>query len=554
MLLFSGFTARRHEDDSTSVDLWVEYMNLKYGTNSPVLFYKKLGNSDEKYNHLRSDDFMLVIATEFQLEMLQQFGSKKICVDGTHGLNSYRYQLFTVLIIDEFSNGVPAGYCFTNRYDTGAMEIFFSIMKSRVTPTCLSTEILMSDDDPVFINAWTNAVAPPTKHLLCTWHVNKNWLEHLSSIKHPEKKKLVRDTLYQLRCENSEDEFKNYLENFVNDLLEDEDTKEFGNYFKSYYAPPNRFVKWAYAFRKHTGINCNMYLESLHKLIKHTYLKGTKCRRLDKAIDALMILTRDKMFDRIIKLSKRKLSEKMIRIDESHKKSLNITREDIICDGDDENIQNAFRWFIKSSSGSIWYTVQLIVLSCPESLCKQKCKLCDVCIHHFQCSCPDNTIYFNLCKHIHAVKRWHSIQTEDNNSTEEDVLQATVQFLPAETDEGDEHIIRIRALLENTLAQMLEQRPKKEECEVMERDMRRWQTMMNGDGKKAARKKFQIKDKISIRKNVSPQKRFVSAKKQRKIHKFPQISAAKSMEIRKCLSGSDSLNLNSSSSLLDHLY
>lgn len=124
-MLCVGCTAQRHEDDSTSVDLWVEYMKLKYGTISPVLFYKKYGDNCEQYNCLHPDDFMIVIATEFQLEMLQLFGNKKICIDGTHGLNSYRYQLFSVLVVDDYSNGVPIGYCFCNKADTDAMKVFF---------------------------------------------------------------------------------------------------------------------------------------------------------------------------------------------------------------------------------------------------------------------------------------------------------------------------------------------------------------------------------------------------------------------------------------------
>ncbi len=305
VLLFVGFTARRHEDDSTCVDLWVEYMNLKHGTNSPVLFYKKRGDNCEQYQYLCPDDFMIVIATEFQLEMLQLF-NKKVCTDGTHGLNGYRYQLFSVLIIDEFSNSVPVSYCFCNRRDTDVMKIFFSVLKTHVHCT-LNTEILMTDDDPVFLNAWTCIMGPPEMHVLCAWHVNKNWLKHLNSVQNPEKRKIVQNTLHQLHSVLTEEDFRQYLENFVNDLLRDKDTEKFGEYFKTYYAPPDRFIKWAYTFRRPTGINC-MYVESLHKQIKHSYLKDTKCRRLDKAVDAIMTLTRDKMFDRIVKLSKQKMA------------------------------------------------------------------------------------------------------------------------------------------------------------------------------------------------------------------------------------------------------
>lgn len=38
--------------------------------------------------NLSKDDFFLVIMTNFQAEMVLQFGNNKICIDGTHGLNS----------------------------------------------------------------------------------------------------------------------------------------------------------------------------------------------------------------------------------------------------------------------------------------------------------------------------------------------------------------------------------------------------------------------------------------------------------------------------------
>jgi hypothetical protein len=46
------------------------------------------------------DDFCLILKTEYQAEMLKKFVCDKICVDGTHGLNSYNFQLYTLLVVD----------------------------------------------------------------------------------------------------------------------------------------------------------------------------------------------------------------------------------------------------------------------------------------------------------------------------------------------------------------------------------------------------------------------------------------------------------------------
>lgn len=51
-------------------------------------------------------------------------------------------------------------------------------------------------------------------------------------------------------------------------------TQEFGTYFKTQYMNPA--YEWVYCNRKLAGINTNMYLDSIHKMIKYIYLKGRK--------------------------------------------------------------------------------------------------------------------------------------------------------------------------------------------------------------------------------------------------------------------------------------
>ena len=72
---------------------------------NPVLFL----NSQDK------DDFLLCIQTELQLEMLKAYGHTVICIDDTHSTNMYDFLLITVLVIDEFGEGVPASWAITNR-------------------------------------------------------------------------------------------------------------------------------------------------------------------------------------------------------------------------------------------------------------------------------------------------------------------------------------------------------------------------------------------------------------------------------------------------------
>lgn len=180
-----------------------------------------------------------------------------------------------------------------------------------------------------------------------------------------------------------------------------------------------------------------------------------------------MTLTRDKMFDRMIKLSKRKITEKIARIEVSHQKSLTVKPEDIVRDDD----PTTNRWFVKSSSSSLRYTIFLIHISCSEPLCRHKCKPCAICIHNFQCSCPDNTIYLNLCRHIHAVKRSSTVQINEINNNivnEGNIVQEMVQFLPVDNNENKRNKQRIQALLENVLSSIAIQDCTEEQYKLLE--------------------------------------------------------------------------------------
>lgn len=124
-----GFT-KRHENDFMSVQLWAQ--QLAKGSNpNPVLYFKHQGQ-DDVTTHLGKDDFCIIIMTDFQAEMLVKFGNDKICVDGTHSLNNYSFQLYTLLVVDEYGNRIPVAFCFSNKSDTATYILFFKSVKKLV--------------------------------------------------------------------------------------------------------------------------------------------------------------------------------------------------------------------------------------------------------------------------------------------------------------------------------------------------------------------------------------------------------------------------------------
>lgn len=179
-------------------------------------------------------------------------------------------------------------------------------------------------------------------------------------------------------------------EQFLLFLKQNVETWEFAHYFEEHYSPQPEF--WAYCFRLNSGLNTNMHIERMHRTIKHIYLYGRFVKRLDKAIDGIMKFVRDKIFERVIILHKGKVSTKLSDLRQRHKVSQTISMDKVIY----ENLT----WTVASSSTNELYAVEEVKLDCT---CKLICDECNACIHRFSCTCLDNSIKWNMCKHIHLV-------------------------------------------------------------------------------------------------------------------------------------------------------
>ena len=95
-----------HAVDSASVGSWVDDMK-KLEVDNPVLLYKEQGVEMEDAG---VNDFVLAIMSPIQRRMLQRFGSDRICVDSTHGMTGYDFELTTLLVVDEYDEGFPVAF------------------------------------------------------------------------------------------------------------------------------------------------------------------------------------------------------------------------------------------------------------------------------------------------------------------------------------------------------------------------------------------------------------------------------------------------------------
>lgn len=116
--------------------------------------------------------------------MLKEFGTNAVCMDSTHGTNSYDFFLITLLVLDDLGEGVPVCWIISNREDAAVIRQVLLKVKEKCGD--IETRISMNDDANNFYNAWRGTFSVNiTKKLLCAWHLDKSFRgglqKHISS-------------------------------------------------------------------------------------------------------------------------------------------------------------------------------------------------------------------------------------------------------------------------------------------------------------------------------------------------------------------------------------
>ena len=243
----------KHHNDHMSVSAWVaEMQDMPY---NPVLVFKNQGEEQNDDNdNIGRDDFLLAFQTEYQHDMMLKYGNKVICLDDTHGTNVYDFNLITVLVVDDHGEGIPVAWALANQVDAAMLREFLKPLRARVGP--MNPDIFMSDMADQFFTAWIGVFGVgETKHLYCTWHVDKAWWKGLNV--NVEAKQDRIELYHHLRIllqETDEAAFQVLLQQFLSHLLER--FPQFNVYFNETYVPCTS--KWAFCFRKCAAVNTNV--------------------------------------------------------------------------------------------------------------------------------------------------------------------------------------------------------------------------------------------------------------------------------------------------------
>ena len=152
----------------------------------------------------------------------------------------------------------------------------------------LDINAVMTDDDLVSGNSIKEVFGREVRHLLCEWHVKRNWQKNIKNkINSQSLRQLIEAGLNLLFEERNENEFRVMLHNFM--LHNQHQCPQFINYFSKFYA--SRYKLWAKCFRNfsHGATDTNMYCESFHNKLKTFYMQRKHNKRVDNLIEILLL-------------------------------------------------------------------------------------------------------------------------------------------------------------------------------------------------------------------------------------------------------------------------
>ena len=250
---------QRHRNDLLSVTSWVKEMEmLPY---NPVLLFKQHGDQQcDSYPYLEPDDFLLLIQTEFQHDMLCSHAHSGVCMDTTYKVSDYDFNLITLLILHEFQEGIPVAWALSNREDRLVLVHILQALKNVCGP--LQPTWFMSDMAPQYSHAWKDVFGEnKTAYLWCAWHVDRAWRDGIRRYVPMTQQKHIYHYLRVLLMETRIPKFRTLLAQFL--TLCDSIAPAFATYFKSQYC--THIGQWTtICYRVGTPMNTNMYSESFH--------------------------------------------------------------------------------------------------------------------------------------------------------------------------------------------------------------------------------------------------------------------------------------------------
>uniref|UniRef100_A0A0A9XBJ9 V-type proton ATPase subunit E n=1 Tax=Lygus hesperus TaxID=30085 RepID=A0A0A9XBJ9_LYGHE len=378
--------ATQQSNSYGSFDSWAKN-NMNTGL---VRFYKPRGVPSSSYPNLAAEDFLMVIANDAQLNLLEMYGQDCVCFYGSGNLDNCDFQLTTILVLDELHQAIPCALMFSSKSEVASLSIFISVLRN-ILKGSVSPKVLVVDITDDYRNAWNSVMAPAAYELFSDKQVVQSWRENLRKIKGEKKQKETLARLQGILQEKNRGIFSTLLGQTLAELDADEDTSEYAIYFRSEFLAHVRC--WAHCYRNHLGFDDNVKIENLHLVLMYINRHCKRVKRLDVAVHSMMNFIREKLYKRTAFGSEVMESASIAIMKDRHQNAVDMIGVQIQRKGD--------TWvFSKSLKSTHKFE---IVRSAFDCNCSTKCEKCKACVHMFRCSCQDFAISWNVCKHIHRV-------------------------------------------------------------------------------------------------------------------------------------------------------
>ncbi|VDM81501.1 unnamed protein product [Strongylus vulgaris] len=74
--------------------------------------------------------FRLIVITPEQAQLIERYSAAGISIDDTHCTTRYNLKLATMMLVDDYGRGVPAGFLFANKMDKEECAFFFEEVRN----------------------------------------------------------------------------------------------------------------------------------------------------------------------------------------------------------------------------------------------------------------------------------------------------------------------------------------------------------------------------------------------------------------------------------------
>lgn len=318
-------------------------------------------------------------------------------MDATHGTNQYDFKMVTIMTKNLNHQGEPLAHLFSTKEDGPTLKHFLTAFRNECGK--IQCKAFMSDSASQYFQSWCCVMVDKDddqpKKLLCAWHVIEAFKNNLNKVKCTAKREDVIDELLTVMKTLDEKEFEIMFQRYQTKLQKDPDCVPYYQYLMAGYGKDPK--DWAYCYRKGLQVNTNMSLETMHRNLKHVYFQGNVVKRLDEAIQHLHKFLKDRKHDWIITRTKGKATKKTSNIFKKHKLAVE-WQWCYVINPLGENV-----YLVENTIKGTSYVVELEEQCDCGELCYLECTDCRCCLNRISCTCPDNSIKFELCKHCHLV-------------------------------------------------------------------------------------------------------------------------------------------------------